>query len=196
VNGSLPANAPVTVAAGGRLSGTGTIADTVNIGPGSFIAPGTSSGTLTTGPLTVAPGGEYEWELTTAGQGNVSPNTGGSTTGGGVHDQLVVNGNLVLDGAVVRAFPISFTGFDPAQSYSWRLATVSGSISFAGATVDASQFFVAPGAGEFTLGTGGGMLFLNFTPIPEPGLVLLVAAGAAAIGVARRRRRSGASVGA
>ena len=62
---------------------------------------------------------------------------------------------------------------------------------FTGATVDTSLFFVAPGAGEFTLGTGGGMLFLNFTPIPEPGLMLLVAAGVAAAGVARRRRTAG-----
>jgi hypothetical protein len=101
---------------------------------------------------------------------------------------------LILAGSTIRL--ISVSGFSPTagQTYSWQLATYTGSADITGVTLDTTQFFV-PSDTTIGLSAAGGMLVLNFVPVPEPGHLLLAAAAAAgAFGYARRRwagRRGG-----
>ena len=80
----------MTVASTATLGGTGTINGAVNFSAGSFLAPGASPGTLTTGPLSLSGTTTSQFELT----------LGNTTAGGGINDLVAVNGNLTLDGTL------------------------------------------------------------------------------------------------
>src|SRR3546814_3724896 len=79
VNGAL--GGAVTVLAGGRLQGTGTVGDTMV--PGT-IAPGNSIGTLNVaGNIGFAAGSTYEVEVNAAGEGDLIAASGAATIDGG-----------------------------------------------------------------------------------------------------------------
>jgi autotransporter-associated beta strand protein len=87
VNGSIVSSSGVTVAAGARLGGTGTLPTTIV--SGGILAPGNSPGTLTVnGNLTLGLGSVYEAEVH-----------------GGVSDRVVVTGTAALDGTL-RIIPL------------------------------------------------------------------------------------------
>ena len=88
VNGNL-GNAALTMAAGTKLGGSGTLGGDITVLDGATLAPGNSPGTLTLGSLNLANASILEFELGAAG-----------TPGGALNDLVIVNGNLVLDGVL------------------------------------------------------------------------------------------------
>jgi autotransporter-associated beta strand protein len=78
VNGSIAASSAVSVSAGATLKGTGTVAGTVSAD--GMVAPGASTGTLTTGPATI--NGTLAIEID-----------------GPIGDRLLSSGNIDLSGA-------------------------------------------------------------------------------------------------
>src|SRR5262245_34595361 len=72
------------------------------------------------------------------------------------------------------------------MAYSWTLATFggTGSVTNPSFRVDG----LAALASQFNLSVTGGAVILNYSPVPEPSCVLLLAAaGAGAVGLLRRR---------
>lgn len=105
VNGSITSSASVN--SGGTLGGSGTVA-AVSVANGGTLAPGNSVGTLTTGRLTLANASLLNYEL--------------GAPGVGASDSLLVNGDLVLDGALnVQAMPGFAVGTYRVISYSGAL---------------------------------------------------------------------------
>lgn len=194
--GSGTGSGNVVVAAAGTLAGAGFVApgvaNTVIID--GTVAPGNSPGTLTLGSLatvtTVDLNGLYEFELATAGTGNVAFDTGLSspTLPHLAHDLLNVFGSLDLTGSTINVSSLASTGFDPNQSYSWLVATTNGGTLTSLPTIgvvtgtDFSAF-----AAQFSVGNQNGNLFLNFEAIPEPTSFTLL--GLVAIGLVARRRK-------
>jgi len=87
--GSATGSGAVLVQAGGMLTGSGSIAGTVNVGNG-IVTPGSGgAGTLTVGGLNLAAGSVLNYELGQAG-----------VAGGALNDLISVNGNLQLDGTL------------------------------------------------------------------------------------------------
>ncbi|UEM24124.1 Ig-like domain-containing protein [Skermanella mucosa] len=111
VNGSITGTGAVSVASGGTLGGTGTLAGAVSVASGGTIGAGNSPGTLTlNNGLTIASGGTLSAELdgTTAGTG---------------YDQIVVTGTVTITGATLTLT----AGFTPAQGDSFTLIDNDGS---------------------------------------------------------------------
>ena len=98
-------------------------------------------------------------------------------------------GTLNLTGSTVNVASLGGTGFDPNKSYSWTIATATGSITGTPTlgTVGGADF--TPVAGGFQVAVSGASVYLNFTPVPEPAAVLAVCAGAGAAWFARRAGR-------
>lgn len=56
-------------------------------------------------------------------------------------------------------------------------------------TINASDFANSPGNGTFAIGRSGTSLTVTFTPVPEPSLILAVAASAGGAWLRRRQAR-------
>ena len=164
-----------------QTGGTGTVGGATTVGNNGTIRGGdvTGVGTLTlAGSLTIGSGGTLSTKIaSTSATANLLAATGAFT--------FDTNGRVLIDGSNVT--------FDPATSYSFTIAT-SGT-STAGLNVtNQSAFsfanFANPSAFTFSLtGSTGGAVSLNFTPVPEPGLLLAVSvAGLGLAGWFRRRR--------
>jgi hypothetical protein len=81
------------------------------------------------------------------------------------------------------------TGFDNTQQYSWLIATAGSITSLPTVTsVNGTDFAGLTPASFRVVSTGTGLL-LNYTPVPEPGSVLVTCAAAAGVVGWRRRRR-------
>jgi fibronectin-binding autotransporter adhesin len=103
----------VSVLAGGRLSGSGSISAPVELADGATLDPGnTGAGTLTTGSLTLAASTQLVFGLGAPG-----------TVGAGVNDLIVVDGDLVLDGQLDI---VNRGGFDEG---SYTLITFTGELT-------------------------------------------------------------------
>ena len=142
------------------------------------------------GTSTLTAGGVYVWKIQNAGPYSslydAIKNTGLSSTGTGKQDLLAVNGNLTWTSPVIDIVGLTGNGFDPNMAYSWTLATFggTGSVTNPGFQVDG----LAALASQFNLSVTGGAVILNYSPVPEPSCVLLLAAaGAGAVGLLRRR---------
>ena len=152
--GTLKANGnlggTVSVSSGATLAGSGTVG-AVAITTGATLSPGTNPGTLTTGNMTLAVGGNYNWQLFNA--------TGSAGT---AYDTISGTGSLTINATsgspfAINVWTLSGTGpdvngnainFSPTTNYTWSLGTFSGGIS--GFAADA--FSVVTSA---TNGTGG-----------------------------------------
>jgi autotransporter-associated beta strand protein len=200
----------VTVNSGATLSGSGSIGGLI-VNTGGTINPGNSPGTQTVeGNAVWNAGGNYNWQI------HDVAGTAGSSTG---WDLLSITGTLNLGALSVGSeFKINLwslsqaapdingdaINFDPAQNYTWTIATAAGGITnYTGA----NQFFVNTGAtngtggfsnlldnGTFSVVQSGNDLNLVFTsasaPIPEPGTwaaAVLLAGGGAYLRWRRRR---------
>jgi fibronectin-binding autotransporter adhesin len=191
--GSVAASSSVTVAAGATfdvtsqaggyavpatqtLGGSGTVNGGATFAGGATVSPGTSPGTLTfTQGVTFGTGGNYNWQLFNA-----------SGTAGASWDLLSTNGTLTIASTPLDPFAInlwtlssiapdvsgSATGFNPGQSYAWRIASAAGGISgFAAdkfvirtsATNGTGGFANAVSGGTFSLVQSGTNLNLLFT---------------------------------
>lgn len=179
VNGQLPSTVGVQVQGGGRLGGVGDIASAVNVADGGRVNPGgapnsdAAIGTLTTGPLTLSAESLLEFDL----------GSGGDQSG----DQMVVNGDLTLDGLL---YVSQRETFDLGDTYT--LITFTGLLVNNGLEIDPSspEIFGLPAnvaaaiVVSTNLGGAGGTVSL-VVPEPATSAVLLFGAWVAA---ARRRR--------
>jgi autotransporter-associated beta strand protein len=186
----------VSVAAGARLSGHGTIApstgNTVDVG--GTIQPGDDStiGTLTINANTSLHGGssKYRWSATDLGIGFASTPAPGASTNGS-QSRLQVSGTLNFQPAEmdVVALGSASAAFDNTMHYSWTVATGT-SVNSIAAQPTFNTAGLNTGGGTFTLSSGAGSVFLTFTPAPEPATILLGCAFAAGVTVFVRRRRA------
>lgn len=156
----------VGVGPGGTLSGNGTIiGDVVN--DGGTVAPGSSPGALhITGNYNQLPGSILDLEI-------------GGLLQGTEYDQLLVSGDLLLEGDVRVAF---VNGFQPDVGDTFDLITAGGS-SFAPAML---SFMNAPAGFEYTATLDGGVFALTVTAVPEPGTLMLLALAMALLFVSTR----------
>src|SRR5581483_12001515 len=170
---------------GGTLRGSGTVAGTVTFDqPGSTILPGLDT---STGVLTVT--GNLALNVFTTVRVKVNGNTAG--TG---HDQIKANG-VTLDDAFLE---LSGTYAPGTNDLLFIVNNTSGSAihgTFFGlpdqspVTVNGvSGFITYFGNADMMSITGGNDVVLyGFTPVPEPGCVLAVAAGVLAVAGGLRR---------
>ena len=209
-NNNIAFATPITVAAGATLDvtgvaagfilssgqtlrGFGSVAGSLTVGSGSTISPGTSTGTLTTAAETWAGGGNYTWEI------NDATGTAGSPTAGW---DMISMGSLTVtaDGATPFTVKVTSLGatqaagpadnFDNTVAKSWVIASttgITGTVSAANFTIDATAFQNSLGGGVFGIGTAGNDVVLTFTPVPEPATASIAAI--AAFGLLSRRRR-------
>jgi autotransporter-associated beta strand protein len=161
------ASAPVGALALGSaqiLGGDGTLSGGVVVS--GTLSPGASIGELSTGNQTWNGGGVYEWEIASA--------TG---TAGTDWDSLAITGDLNIEATSEDRFTIEIlpddgiTGFDNDSSYTWPIASVSGSVS----GLDAGKFNIDDSAvthdlagGIFGVTAGGGGVNLTFAANPGP----------------------------
>lgn len=197
---SVGATGAITVTNGGTLGGTGTLGGATTVQNGGTIRgdTGTGTGTLTTRSVTVQSGGRLAAQLgtgTTASSLNTSAtgsvlnlNTGAviAPTGTGGGDRVLATlasgpGGLVVGG----------TTYDTdATIATYTHAGGTGLQQFGALQLDVNGLTLIDGD-TLTLQRTGNTLVLSFSPVPEPALLLTVAAAAAgAVGVIRRMRRN------
>jgi autotransporter-associated beta strand protein len=196
--GSGTGTGNVVVNSGAILGGTGTIgnggAQAVTVSSGGVVRPGgslTGIGTLTVNSgagsnVTFAPGSTLQVNVgsspTTAGRLNI---TGGGTADlSGLSTTAPMNIYLAISAGLTQGTPYSLTVVDSGAA----------PIVFPGGGFDPNLFSVTsdfPTTGLTVTNPTASTIVLNFTPVPEPGSVLLVAAGVAAAAGLRRRRAEG-----
>ena len=197
----------VNVNFGSLAKGTGYYEE-VNVTDGGKFAPGNSITNTTSGTLTLNSGSTYEFEINraagTPGGGGGSPPVGWD----------LLNLNVALNANATSASPAtiqlvsrntadtgpgSLPDFNPAQSYQWLAfhvnagGTVNGfsADEFAFDTTQFANLTNPSGVGTFALFLSGNDVFVTYTPIPEPGAMLAVAAaGFGVLSLARRARRT------
>ncbi|MCE9615641.1 MAG: autotransporter-associated beta strand repeat-containing protein [Lentisphaerae bacterium] len=167
VNGSLATSPLTTVAAGGTLGGTGTVAALTVSGA---VAPGASVGTLSAGSTTWAPSGTNVWEINDFG-GAYGTDPGG--------DKLDITGTLNITATAGQPFKIqivSLSGSSPGNAanfstssyYTQHIATVSGAISGFSPnvfTIDDSAFSNGTGGGAWSVEQNGSFIDIVFTGV-------------------------------
>jgi autotransporter-associated beta strand protein len=200
--GSLAAGSAVAVNNGGTLAGTGTVNGTVTVNQGGTLAPGSGgAGVLTIGGNTIietsgvngpgalaitagAPGASTAlaiagasttFDFKTGSRLDLSLQSGFGAAGtytlismpGGSGGNVLVDASPTGDGQVLGTF-------------------VKGTGATGPVLIVPSGFALAAGD-TFTLSRSGDAVVLTFAPVPEPGLVLGIAAGVLAAAAARRR---------
>jgi T5SS/PEP-CTERM-associated repeat protein/autotransporter-associated beta strand protein len=185
----------VTVNAGGRLGGSGTIDGSVTVTAAGVLAPGASIESLGTGAVTLLDGATFaaEWDSS-------APLSSGA-------DLLRVAGDLTLVGSVglsLEDLAASPARLDEGTTFS--LIAYSGSwnggrFSLDGRDLEDGMLFWAdhqPWTIHYDASIGGlnvggeslaGGSFVNLVAVPEPSTMGLLAAGALGIWAWRRSRR-------
>ena len=181
----------VTVNSGAQLQGSGLFTGALTLNAGATVMP---LPTLTAGPTTFGAGSHYIWIIAdTAGTAGVNGWT-----------QLSINGTLALTASLANPIVIqaeTYSGaslglaanFNSNTNYTWQMTTGASSLTGFSAdefTVDISAFSNTVN-GVFSVSSAGDNLYLNYTAVPEPATYATLA-GLAALGLAVRRRKSGA----
>lgn len=185
LDGSLGGSSSLSVAAAGILGGTGTASGTATIA--GTLSPGSTTGVLTLGSLTLTATSTTLIDLLAAGtrgtdyDGLTVLNAGGLTYGGTM--SLAFGGSALPDNTTFNVF--SFSGA-PSGSF----GQVSSTGFYAGTwtdNLDGSYSLVSGGqAVTFTQSTGD----VTVTVVPEPAAIAIAGIGVAiASAVARRRSR-------
>lgn len=201
----------ITVNSGGTLAGSGQVASVV-LNSGGNISPGTAG----VGKLTSS-GATHTWNDGSTVYFEFRDPTGGNAMAGTNWDLVDLTGStLSLSGVITlrvdawksdnsaHATSTTDNGFDQNVSYQWLFATTGGLSGFTPSTfvvVDntaGAGVFGAPSnaftrtlqAGAFWVSNSGNDLYLNYSAIPEPGSLTLVAlAGIGYAGYRRYRRQ-------
>ncbi len=172
---------------GGRLMGSGTVSPfgNLNVTSGAVIDPGDNLGQG--GRLTIST------KLVLAGGGVVHADIGG-TTAGLTYDQILTANYPTLDGGVLEISLIN--GFTPGASDIFTILTTSDSSFLSGSfinvanggrvttTDDLGSFLVQYGTGA----NSGSVVLSNFTPVPEPSALALLAMALPVAAIFNRRR--------
>jgi autotransporter-associated beta strand protein len=194
---------PVVVGTGtpnsGTLSGTGIVSRSVLVQNGGSIKPGSSPGILNVvGTVTMGAGAIHSFQyagpvMSQAYDSGLSATPG---AGAGANNHLTINGNYTVDPNAVFKVNGNMADYTPNQPYSFRVASVTGTVNGGAgfnitnpAQFDFSNFTGFAGATNLQWHNVGNISYLNFTPVPEPLHILLVAGvGAAGFHWVRRRR--------
>jgi autotransporter-associated beta strand protein len=105
VNGSTASASAVTVSGTAQLGGTGSIGGSVTVNSGGHLAPSNTTGTLSTGSLSLASGASFDVAI------------GGNTAGNYSQDR--VSGTIVLGGATLNLS--AFSSYMPQAGDSYVL---------------------------------------------------------------------------
>lgn len=199
VNGSIAASAAtvptVVIQSSGTLAGIGTVNNALSIS--GTVAPGALNGAAgkmtfnssVAGTADFSTGGNLQWSITAL--------TDLPTAAGTDYDELTLAGSLGLTLGGTSSLTLAFGGgaADPnsgdsfwTTERSWKIVNNTGTGTNSGATNFSQITNGSYSGGSFsTLADASGNVFLNFTPIPEPGTATLLAA---ALGLSLRRRRN------
>jgi autotransporter-associated beta strand protein len=194
----------LTTVNAGTLGGTGTVAGGVLLpAAGATIRGGNAAGvgtlTIASGGVTMAGGANVGIRISTAGAAG-APGSGASS--GGTPTAPANNNFVLIQSGGITADPgtlnylVDGTGasFVSGQQYSYRIAQSVGQAELAGVVItDPARFTftglsLTPTAVSLT-GDLTGVLYLNFTPVPEPATVGLITAAVLGLGAAARVRR-------
>jgi hypothetical protein len=196
-NGTI--HSTVNVAAGASFHGNGTVDTLVANGT---VSPGNSPGTMTSSSTTWGSSGTYVWQINELGADQAAGKNG--TAGGNPGWDLWHTGNLSVDpGFVIEVHSITIGDadsaldeFNDAQYYKWLIATSNGNFdpttvgylnSYLNANAMASSNGTFPSFFDVFATIDMNELWLEYTPVPEPGTLLL--AGVAAVSMSWRLRR-------
>ncbi len=192
---NLAGGKSLTIQSGGKLTGTGFVSGSIDVGAGGIIAPGSGSpGAIHLGATTCDDGGDYQWEINNW--------TGSQGTN---YDFQSITGNLTINATSGSPFPThtfkidirgltasnvlgNIPNFDNTQTRSWTIAEASSGISGFAAnkfTIDPSGISNNLNGGTFSLSTANAAgsvqdLVLTFTPGFAATTYNLVASAAAA----------------
>ena len=201
-----------SLGSGGALEGNGSVSGSVTLNAGSVVlpvVPNETANTAVPGILTVG-------STTFNGGAALGVLFGDASGSAGTNWSLLnINGPLAINASPTAPFTIGLisldqTGqlgplsdFNASSAYSWEIVSTSGGIT----GFNPNAFFVTttPGntgsetklaflnslaGGAFNVSENGNDLFLNFTPVPEPPVWILLIGGTAALaGMLYRRRR-------
>lgn len=182
LDGSLSSSSILSVAAAGWLGGSGTASGAATISGGT-LSPGSTTGVLTLGSLTLTATSTALIDLLAAGtrgtdyDGISVLNAGGLTYGGTM--AFAFGGSALPDNTTFNVF--SFTG-SPSGSF----GQVSSTGFYAGTWTDNAN-------GTYSLASGGQTLTFtqatgNVLVVPEPATIALLGVGVAVAAAAARRR--------
>jgi autotransporter-associated beta strand protein len=173
VNGSTSSSSAVTVNSGTTLGGTGAIGGSVTVNFGGNLSPGTSPGILHTGAVTLNSGSNFQVDIN-------------GTTPGTQYDQLIVTGNVNLNGDNGAGSNLVITvGGTLNVGNTFTIITSTGAVS--GTFAQGSS--VSSGGDTFSITYGANDVVLTVTSAaPEPSTWLGGALVFAALAYTQRRR--------
>lgn len=181
----------------GVITGAGSF-QSLTVGSGGVVNPGSSPGLLTSEITTWGGGGTYIWEINQLG-------ADGGAAGAASGWDLWNVGELNITATNNDLFSIALTsltdtndlgflsGWDAFQNQQWLIATSNngGFNDLSGLSLNWDNFANGLGGGTFSLSSanGGNDLYLNFSAVPEPSSALLVGIASAACLLRRRSRK-------
>jgi autotransporter-associated beta strand protein len=179
VNGNIGASSAVAVNSGARLGGTGTVNGTITINAGGAIAPGTSIGTLTTGPVVFNTNGAYQFEYNRL--------TGGALDPGVEADRILSFADLTFNATPANPFTIQLSYIGPGPITGQAPTTAVLATFTSPPSINPAAFaFAGDLSGSASVTVIDNDLVLNFTPVPEPATIFgLTALGWLAVRVRR-----------